>query len=194
MCIHFCYTCSDVVSHCWKPHADQEKDIGESAVKQARNNTPSDSKLKQVRFITSGKVHVSMTQANKPSYSVTNAFKQPVCVSKNSKPAMAKQKTEAKQRASANKEKDKEVFEVEAILSHRKVSTAPHGPSNVIIERYCSFLWFIEIVSVYIYIPHLRNTCCLTLRWGAETGEAQREALGLYPPPLHTVYKLHHNP
>lgn len=46
-----------------KSYADKEKDIADSVIKQARNDTPSDSKLKQVRFVTSDKV--SMAQENK---------------------------------------------------------------------------------------------------------------------------------
>ena len=42
-----------------KSFADQEKDVGDSVVKQTRSNTPNNSKLKQVRFITSDKVSMA---------------------------------------------------------------------------------------------------------------------------------------
>lgn len=71
---------------------------------------------------------------------------------------MAKQ---PKQRGSAKKEED--VYEVEAILSHRKVSISGH--SNVITDRYCSLLWFIHIVSMCDYIPRLTDTCCRDWGW-----------------------------
>ena len=84
---------------------------------------------------------------------------------------MAKQKTEAKQRGSANKKEKDEVFEVEAILSHRRVSTASGGHSNVIIERCCSFLWLIQIVSIHIYMCtyHTQGTSAALTRGGVCT-------------------------
>lgn len=86
---------------------------------------------------------------------------------KSSKPAMVKPMKEPKQRGSA-KEEEEEVYEVEAILSHRKVSISGH--SKVITDRYCSFLWFIHIVSMCDYIPRLRDTCCRDWGWGGGYG------------------------
>ena len=68
---------------------------------------------------------------------------------------MAKRIKEPKQR-----DETEDVYEVEAIVSHRKVSIRGH--SRLITERYFSFLWFIHIVSVCNYIMYHapRYPCC----------------------------------
>lgn len=79
-----------------------------------------DTKLKRVRFVTNER---SMEQANGSTGTVVKASTQHAC---NSKAAFCnEEKTQPQQSDSVEETDEEEVYEVEAILSHRKVSSCP---------------------------------------------------------------------
>lgn len=96
-----------------RSNIDETMPTASSAVTPDESKAAGVSRMKKVRFVTSEKGDVMHANETLPSSSV---------IKENSAAAVANQKT--KQSGSANKEEVEEgEYEVEAILSHRKVST-----------------------------------------------------------------------